>query len=271
MKYFLGVFTALFLCLFFHREVFAVDVSINSVPSSVVAGNEFSVSFTGTSLTTNASYFVKAMGGDSFYDVQTKNESASAWLAWNAAWTDMPSFNSNPEGTMSATIKALFKSDTSAGDKQFKIRIKRSDSSTTYDSSIVSISVSTPVPTPTPSPTSTSTPTSTPTPTVTPTPTSTPTKTPSPTPTPTKTPSPTPKVLSKATDNSQDDINKIRQTLATPTPEMLVAGEETTQRKFPVLALLFISSGLALIGWVGYTYLQQQKSEENEDKLPPIL
>jgi len=119
-------------------------------------------------------------------------------------------------------------------------------------------------PTPTPTPTVTPTPTATSTPTSTSTPTPTPTKTPSPTPTPTKTPTATPKVLAQATDNSQDNIDKIRETLTTSTPSALVS-EEMTKKKFPLLSILFMSAGLALIGWVGYTYFQGKK-----DEFPPL-
>lgn len=115
----------------------------------------------------------------------------------------------------------------------------------------------TPTPDPTPSPSPTVTPTSTPTPTP------TPTKTP--TPVPVKTTGPTPRVLAQATDDNQNSIDKMRQSLATPTPKTLVSAEETTKRKFPLLSLLFISTGLALIGWVGYNYLQNRQSQYNED------
>lgn len=261
MKNILGVFAALFLLFVFPRETFAIEISIDSVPTSIMAGNEFSVSFTGTSLTSNSSYFVKAMGGDSFYDVQTKNESTSAWLAWNASWTDMPSFNSNTEGTMSATIKAQFKSDISAGDKQFKIRIKRSDSSTTYDSSTVSISVSTPTPTPTRNPTSTPTPAPTNPPTPAPTALPTPLPTKSPTPRPTATP--TPQILGSETDNPQVDTLALRDSLKTSTPSPTPISKKSNTM-FPIVAGAFVFSGVALVGTAFFLAYKKQKENPSD-------
>lgn len=176
MKHILSILFLFLLLLLFPKSVFATPlISISSFPSSVIIGEEFDVVFDTSSLDPSAQYYMKALGGISFLEVDTWN---SSWFQQNATWTSMPIFSSNSEGSASVTIKIRFNPSTVDGSKELKIRIRKVGDSTNYDSPTVNLSVIavTSTPTPTESITVTETPTATPTPTSTQTPTPTPAK-----------------------------------------------------------------------------------------------
>ncbi len=258
-KFFLPIFFFLYFLLV-SQTTAASQLEITSFPSSTVAGEEFNVTFLASSLETDANYYAKALGGESFYSVQTWSSETSSWLSWNSSWSDMPKFTAN-ESSMSTSIKARFKATTSAGAKEFKVRIRKITGSTNYDSDIVVISVSEPIPTPTPSPT----PTPTQSPSSTPTPTSTPTKIPTATPKPTVKALVTkkPKVIStkKTSDEEDSEILGLREGLEPPSPTPIPESEE--KRKIPITAVLFVLGGLGFMGVAGYPFLKSMKKRYN--------
>lgn len=269
--------TALFLCLIFPQETSAaLSFLITGISPTTIdsKSQEIQVTIQVSSLPSGDSYFRAGIDNGSSYIGYIKNNNGD-WIKLGTLSSDKENnqcanyYKITADGEYVLSIKIGDDNEILNGNHVVKAHRFTSTCGSYSDSSEApNLAINVSLPTPSPSPTVTSTPTSTPTPTPTLTP--TPTKTPTPTPVATKTPSPAPRILAKATDNSQDGINKIRQTLATPTPQTLVSAEETTKPKFPILALFFISSGLALIGWVGYTYLQKQKSD-NENGLPPLL
>jgi hypothetical protein len=228
----------------FVPKVFAAPfVVINSFPSGSIAGSEMEISHTCIQLDPNVNYYIKALGGDSDYEVQTFNSSTSAWLSWNSSWSDMPQIASSSEGTVSAVLKVKFKPDATAGSKNLKIRIRKVGNDTNYDSLPVVINVSTPTPTPEP----TSTPTDTPEPTHTPTSTPNPTVVSAKTSTPAPTKSPTPKPTGSTLPTSSPEELVLGIQNSTPASEALVEGETITQKKFPLFPVILIVAGVICI------------------------
>lgn len=225
----------------------APNISILSFPSSIAAGQEFDVNFSVTDAIPTSEYYAKGLGGENFTEVDTKN--GDSWYQQNAAWASMPIVMANSEATISGIFKVRFDSASIAASKQFKIRIRKTDNETNYDSSVVSIDVSaasTPTPTPTQSPTPS--PSLTPSPSKTPTPTPVPTKTP----TPKSTPTSTPEVL------GEEAVNDLQVgfSTASPTPN---SKDENSRDKFPTIAVIFIGAGLLLIGFSGYLAFRKTK------------
>ncbi len=117
-------------------------------------------------------------------------------------------------------------------------------------------------PTPTPSPTPAPTPSPTPVPTPIPTPTRTPTPIPTKTPTPKPIPAPTqsPEVLGQASDSGiVESISDLRNSLSpSPTPD-----SNKTENKFPIIPIILVIVGIALVGVSGF--LAYKKQKENPD------
>jgi len=230
--------------------------SIVVFPASVTAGQEFNIVFNASDLEPLTTYHAKALGGNSFTEVDTWN---SSWLQQNASWTSMPTFTTSNESSASATIKARFDPNTQSGTKDLIIRITKSSNDPFYDSPIVSVQVTATTSSPTPVPTST--PIVTPTPTI----------TPLPTPTPKISPKPSPTKISENTDTQEENQNAVlglREGLSEPSPSPLVQG--VSEKKFPVAAILLIVGGLIIMGGAGFTLFRKMKAEgynnsENEE------
>ncbi len=257
-KLFLFVFFLLFFISASEVSAQVVINEISSYPNSVVAGQEFDVSFSVSGLSVSTDYYSKALGGNNFTEADTWSSKNSGWLQQNASWTDMPEFTTNSEGGASVTIKTRFE-ETSSGDKEFKVRIRKVNVTPNIDSSIVTISVTavTPTPTPEPTPTPTLGPTSTPTPTS--------------TKTPTATSKPTvkavvtkkPKVISTKTTSDEDESETLglREGLEAPSPTPIPESEK--KGKIPITAILFVLGGLGFMGVAGYPFLKSMKKRYN--------
>ena len=238
----------------------APEIIINTYPMSIIAGQVFDVNFSVLGLPSNTNYYSKSIGGIDFEEVDTWNIN---WLQQNDAWTSMPTFTSDSEGSASASIKSRFAMTTLGGSKEYKIRIRKIDSSTNNDSPSVNILVTTPLPTPTQTATATSTPTTTaastsiPTKTATATPIKTATTKPTTTATPTEKPTDEPE--------SENKINLTETDIKVKTsPEGIVAGATTT-KKSPLLSILFIISGVGFLGYGSYL-IYNGRSDINRDK-----
>jgi hypothetical protein len=103
--------------------------------------------------------------------------------------------------------------------------------------------------TPTEAPIVTASPTATATPTVTPT--LAPTKSPTPRATATPTPRPTPTVTPQA---SGTPSGLWEDTTPTPSPDLVTADER--QERLPILALIFIFGGIAMVGFTLFTVIR---------------
>lgn len=222
-----------------------MQVSITTFPSSITAGQEFEVSYQGTGLELNQNYNIKGLGGENFTEVDTWN---NEWFQQNAAWASMPVFGSGADGSPSGTLKVRFDSETQSGAKDFKIRIKKSDSSdTNIDSLPVSISVSALPPTSTPESAHTSVPTLTPMST----PTSIPTVLKTSSPRPAATPkTQTPEVLGET----------VLDPTSLPTVTPLKKVENRNQSNFPFIAVVLVIIGLGFVGTS--CYMAFHKTEE---------
>jgi hypothetical protein len=239
----------------------APEIIIDTYPANIIAGQEFDVNFSVLGLPANTNYYSKSIGGIDLEEVDTWNIN---WLQQNDAWTSMPTFTSNSEGSASASIKSRFALTTLGGNKEYKIRIRKVDSSTNNDSPSVNILVATPIPTPTSTPTQTATATSTTTPTSTPTKTATatPTKTATTKPTTTATPKETPTEESE----EKNEINLTGTDIKIETsPEGVVAGASVT-KKSPILSIFFILSGLGSLGYGGYLIYNNRKNETTNNQ-----
>lgn len=105
-----------------------------------------------------------------------------------------------------------------------------------------------------------STPIVTPTPTPLPTPTKTPTPVPTKIPTPKPTPTLPPEVLGEASDSGRvENITDLRN-LLNPSPS---PNSNKSENKFPILPVMFVGSGVILIGLSGF--LAYKKQKENPD------
>jgi len=240
-------------------------LNITEVPDSATIEESFSVEVVIISLEPKGKYFIKAIGGENWYDVKTWSDKTDEWLAWNGAWDEMPETIALDDGTSISTISAKFVDETTLGENQFKVKIvKWDETSKPFYSNVVVINVL-PAPTPTPEPEETSEPESedTPTPTPTPeTPTPTPTKKPTPKPTPTLIPTPTGEILGEEATPAAEE--------ATPTP--MVLGEKTSNpvKFIPFVfiglgsLLLLVSGGFILSPKLKMKYNHLRKSGEGE-------
>lgn len=242
-------------------------LNITEVPDSATIEESFSVEVVIISLEPKEKYFIKAIGGENWYDVKTWSDKTDEWLAWNGAWDEMPETIALDDGTSISTISAKFVDETTLGENQFKVKIvKWDETSKPFYSNVVVINVL-PAPTPTPEPEEDSeeepeSPTSTPTPTPTPALILTPTPTKKPTPTPTLTPTPTGEILGEEATPAAEE--------ATPTP--MVLGEKTSNpvKFIPFVfiglggLLLLVSGGFILSPKLKMKYNHLRKSGEGE-------
>lgn len=237
----------------------APTTQINIPSTNVVAGDEFKIEVIVQEIQPDDSYYAKALGGPESYDVQTLYN--SSWLSWNSSWSDMPIITSST-ATASATLTARFKPDLQGGTYNVKVRVRKSDSDTNYDSELVPMQVTT---RPTPQPTATPSPT----PEDTPKPSATPTKSPSPKPTPKKTPTSSP----KPTEESEGEVlglaaQKTPDLMPTATP---VIASDQENKPIVLTAFLFIIPGVALTTFGAYSFLKRHKSEYNDMSEKSIL
>lgn len=219
--------------LLFPPKIFAAPiVSIIDFPESIIAGNNFNVTFSISTAIPGSIYHYKIVGdGNSEFLTQPNTSCASDY-------NTCENINIATESANIATASA--KLNLISGTYSLKIRIAQSEKhTTTYNSDIVSLisilptpipPTPTPIPTNTPNPTPTSSPTSIPTPTLI----STPNITPTTKPTPTEIITPTP-IIEIPTEIPTDIP------ISTPTFGT-VLGESTSPKK-NFIPLIFICLG----------------------------
>jgi hypothetical protein len=243
--------------LFVNSPVFAaVNISIDSFPSPVTIGQEFSISNTANNLSLNTSYYLKGRigTGSDFDKAETNNPNNSSpddWLADTDSWSKFPKISlGDTESSWSGTLKLRAKSSATAGKNSLKVRIKKTDTDTTYDSGTYEITFQ-PAPTSTPVPTNI--PTSTPNPSNTPAPSSTPNPTSSPTGTsiPVKKPTSTtkPREIYEVLDDKESERGTVLgENAPTSTPQIKAPKTEISSSKtsFPLLFLL-LGGGMVCI------------------------
>lgn len=242
------------LFLFSTSSVFSASVTI-TVPSPVTAGDEFSIQVSATALDTNSTYSLKALGGSDSSEVQTLKN--GDWLSLTSNWDLFPQVNTATESATTTTLIARFKPETASGNKDIKVRIRKSGSEDNIDSNVLSMQINA---RPSPSPTPTKTPS--PTPSVTPITTAAPSTTPKPSPTPKKTPTPSPS--NEPTDEPEvlgetDTIDSL--ITASPSTEPVEVGSTS---KLPLVAFLFIVPGVGLSLFGAFSFLKMRKNSYND-------
>ncbi|NTU46173.1 lamin tail domain-containing protein [Candidatus Roizmanbacteria bacterium] len=164
----LGIFTQTVCAL-------APSVRVDSAPTDVVSGSDFTVTFTLVKNSSTTSNFrVKGRIGSSSASLnagETNNPLSNVWLSDTASWDDFPLVQIDSEGIASSSVKLRSKTTIPAGLYQLVMRVK---GDTTYDSAPIAITIETPTLTPTPLVMPTAIPTSTLEVVVTPTPSTTP-------------------------------------------------------------------------------------------------
>lgn len=255
----------------------APSISITSLPSTLVAGQSFTVAASASSLIANAAYYTKIRLGtstDALNKGQTNNslnDSPDDWLGDSDSWSKFPQITADSSGNWSGNIVGRPSDTAVIGSNVVTVRMRKTDGSTNYDSSTSSVFVD-PAPTSTPTPTLTPTPTSTPTPQATATPTSVPTPTKTPTPTPIKTPTQTPtKIPSPTPTEIPEDTPEV-------TPMVLgesVVNDESSPSAYTqnnswrpmVISLLLVATGLAILaGFYTWNIARQKYLSDILDK-----
>ncbi len=234
----------------------AVNISIDSYPSSVTIGQEFTVSITANDLSSGTSYYLKGRigSGTDLDKAETNNPNNSTpddWLFDTDSWSKFPQIAIGDTSTWSGTLKLRAKKNASVGTNIFRIRLKKTSSDTTYNSIDYSLNLEA-APTPTPTPTPTPSPTTTPTAVVTlsPTVTAAPSATNKPQATPTKYISPTVKPTLFPTlriDKSEGSVlGEVSSPSVTQEPTQAQFITDKKQGQMPIFALLF-GGGLLFI------------------------
>ncbi len=198
---FILLFSSIFLFHFLGKSTVnaSVNISVDTVPSSITIGQEFSVSITANNLSSGTSYNLKGRIGigsdlDKAETNNSGNSSPDDWLTDNDSWSKFPLISvGDNTSTWSGILKLRARSTASVGQNSLKIRIKKTTTDTIYDSGAYDINLLA-APTPTPS--------------LTPIPTSVPTSLPTNTPVPTSTPQNTPTVTSVPNQRSLSPTKK---------------------------------------------------------------
>lgn len=228
----------LLFCFAFSEKVLASEINITNYPSTAVAGQEFEISFSASGVAVNKIYNIKGLGGENLTEVDTWN---NVWLQQNAAWSKMPVFVTNPEGSASGKVKLRFDISASAGSKSLEVRIRNSDSdSDNLDSPsvMITLTVAPATPTPTQKPIFIQSPSPKPDlVTLAPSPTKSPLTVTYIKTTPKASQPPSPNTVVQA-----ESVNILGASNNVATP-----GPENSRSKFPFYAIIFIVLGLILI------------------------
>ncbi len=246
-RYKLSFLVSIFFIFLSTSKVFSAEaVTITSFPSSKNAGEEFNVNFSASGLINSSSYYMKGLGANtttsSFTEIDTWN---NGWVQQNGSWVSMPTFSANTEGSASATLKVRFDPNVSSNTKDFKIRIRKTDSDTNIDSNLVSMTIAAATPSPTQAPT----PVPTASPVVTAKPTSPPTV--KPTLKPTSTPINLEPTSTPETEEYSPEYTSSAP-VSTPTIESKVLGDNTSNKKLPIVSYFLVLSGLLVLAYCIY-------------------
>lgn len=232
----------IFSFLIFPKKVLAVTITLNSYPTSV-SSEIFNVDVT-VSGATNATNYLRVdlyKDGTTNYFGETYN--GSDWYSGSDGKNYFPVTIQN--SSASATLQAQIGNPNTTdylGPGTYKLKIRRYTSSGSQSQNDVQTPIDIQLTYSTPTPTPTQTPTASPTNT----PTSTPSPTPKPTPTKSTTPKPSPS--SSPTSEPTNFISDTDVKIIENTPIGLVAGATDT-KKSPVVAIIFIISGIAFLGY----------------------
>ncbi len=110
-----------------------------TLPSEATAGEGFDVAVTVKNADPSTEYYAKAMIGESTESASlrkgyTYNSILDKWLAWNGAWSKMPTFETDTDGDASFTLKSKVKDDASSGTYYYLVRIRKVGTKENLDS-----------------------------------------------------------------------------------------------------------------------------------------
>lgn len=248
------------------QKVKAVDITISSFPTSI-SSNIFTVDTVVTGAT-NATNYLRVdlyKDGTSNYFGETYN--GSDWYSGSDGKSYFPILIQN--SSASATLQVQLGNPSFAdysGPGLYKLKIRRYTSSGSQSQNDIQTPVDIQITYSTPSPSPTDTPTNSPTTAPTQAPTSAPTATPTTKPTPTKSPSPKPTLTPTPTESGQTDEPIILEpkVLSLSTIASSSTPEIKKNKKPLVLPIVFVSSGLAFLCYVGYMLYNMKNAKVEE-------
>lgn len=141
-----------------------------SFSSPQTVGEEFDISVTLSNFEASKEYYLKARIGPSESELN-KGETygGGSWYSDTSSWSNFPKITTNSSGNYSGSITAKLKSEQSSGNYKLRVRARKVDSDSNYDSSAYDITFNSAASSPTSTPTLTPTPSNTPTPSKSPT------------------------------------------------------------------------------------------------------
>ncbi|MDP2671652.1 MAG: lamin tail domain-containing protein [bacterium] len=142
-KKLLSFFFSTILVFAFSKQALASSLPAPTVPDTVKATENFTVSFS-LSLDPNYNYYAKVRLGTETSNLkygQTYNSASDQWLTDSDAWTSFPVFTTNSAGTLSASLTAKTSSNVVLGSNLIRIAVRRTDTKTTLQSETANINV----------------------------------------------------------------------------------------------------------------------------------
>ncbi len=108
------------------------------LPENIRIGEAFEVSAKVENMEANTKYFMKllAAANEKFYDARTLGADGASWLAWNATWNDFPDMETDGDGNAEKEITAKVEEDCTAGEFEFKVRLREDGGNKNIDSEI---------------------------------------------------------------------------------------------------------------------------------------
>ena len=120
-----------------------------SIGNSFVLGADFTSSVKLENFDPNQSYYLKMRAGtdeNTLNKAQTKN--GSAYLSDTESWNKFPQISTDGSGKWEGQLTGRIGEDKSPGSYKIRLRVRRSDNDTFYDSEIKAITLSSPPPIP---------------------------------------------------------------------------------------------------------------------------
>lgn len=130
-KLFIAAIFSFGLVILLSGRIYAASTVTFSLPERLEAGSEFEIRFTVDGANPSTAYYAKIAAyheSDPTYLYYGYTKSGDGqWLTYNDSWSKFPSFDSNTEGTISGKLVAKIRSDKEFGVIGIKIRLAKTD------------------------------------------------------------------------------------------------------------------------------------------------
>lgn len=116
-----------------------------SFPDNAILGTAFRLSLSLKSFGANKDHYLKARGGpdeDHLTKMQTK--SGNSFLSDNESWAGFPKITTDSSGNWSGEVWGLFSEDRDEGTYRVRVRVKKQETDSFYDSEIESVKLTKP-------------------------------------------------------------------------------------------------------------------------------